>query len=341
MARAYAIARPGQVVELAAGVYSTPQPDITADPSKRDGRDVVFRPAAHARVTIEHEIVVYAHGIEFESMRFADGWTEDGSHLTFRNIDAAGIYIHGTDIRVIGGQVHPNGLVAGEWDPLIASGRRKVPPRNIVIDGVWFHGWLRPEGSDFHVECLQAGAGVNVVIRRSRFSNCATHDLFIRAWGEINNADNTLRQWVIENNFFGKTRDGYYSIQLLNDLDPSDASDVFVIRNNSWTEEIHVAVTEGTSVTISSNVGEQNQWGCDGGSAGVLWMHNVFTRARCSSTDLRADSGFVDPSRLNLRLKPHAAAINRGDRALYPAVDIFGNPRPRGVAPDAGAVETR
>lgn len=338
-ARAYRLARPGAVVELAAGTYGASDQHIPADTARQLGPQVVFRPARGAAVTVTAELQIDASWIRFERMRFAGGWTANGDHLTFRSISAADMFLHGSDIRVLGGEVYPGTGYTGEDDPLIASRPGGSAPTNVLIDGVWFHGWLRAPGSGSHTECLQAGAGVDVVIRRSRFSDCATHDIFIRSWGTLNGSDNTLRNWVLENNFFGQTADGYYSLQLSNDLDETGRSTGFVLRNNSWAQSIHIDVRDGTKVQLIGNVGEQYQWSCNSSHGDVVWSHNVFTAARCSATDRRAPSAFVDPARLDLRLKKGAAALNRGDPSDFPSVDIFGHRRPRGKKPDAGAVE--
>jgi hypothetical protein len=339
---AYRVARAGDIVELAAGTYDAADQSIPYDSSKKVGNPVIFRPAPGASVTITAEVKVAAARIFFKNMRFAGGWYATGDRLTFKNINAAGMdIISGTNIRVLGGQVYPGTQFQGEQDndPLIASRTNGPPPTNILIDGVWFHGWLRPPGSDYHTECFQAGSGVNVVVRRSRFSDCATHDLFIQSWGTLNGADNRLDNWVLENNFLGKTHDGYYSLQLLNGNDQSGKAASFLIRNNSWAEDVHIDVRDETTVNLIANVGVQSQNQCGFSKGRIEWSYNVFTAARCGKTDRRAPARFVDVQTLDLRLEPGAAAKNHGDPLSYPPIDIFGNKRPRGVKPDAGAVE--
>ena len=53
----------------------------------------------------------------------------------------------------------------------------------------------------------------------------------------------------------------------------------------------------------------------------------------------RAD-GFRDPASADVRLRPGAAAIDHGDPKSFPATDVDGHRRPRGRAPDAGAVKS-
>ena len=342
--RAYRVAQAGDVVELAAGTYDASNESISFDSSKNPGARVIFRPAPGASVTITALVKVAAARIVFRDMRFADGWFATGDRLTFRNINSAAMYIvSGTNIKVLGGQVYPGPVFQGadDADPLLGSATNGSPPRNILIDGVWFHGWLRPPGTDYHTECFQAGSGINVVIRRSRFSDCATHDLFIQSWGTLNGADNTLDNWVLENNFLGDTRDGYYSVQLLNRNDDSGKPVRFLFRNNSWAQDIHINVGKTTTVDVVANVGAESQWQCRSPEGNVRWSYNVFTAARCSKTDRRAPIRFLNVKSLDLRLPRTSAAIDHGDPNAFPAVDIFGATRPLGAKPDAGAVENR
>jgi len=57
------------------------------------------------------------------------------------------------------------------------------------------------------------------------------------------------------------------------------------------------------------------------------------------ASDKNAPAGFVSPGALDLHLLAGSGAIGAGDPANYPALDIDGQARPMGVAPDAGADE--
>ena len=69
------------------------------------------------------------------------------------------------------------------------------------------------------------------------------------------------------------------------------------------------------------------------------FSHNVWRGARCSRSDRAASSQFVDPARLDLRLRASSAARRAGDPRDRPRTDHTGRPRPRSVAPDAGAFQ--
>jgi len=76
---------------------------------------------------------------------------------------------------------------------------------------------------------------------------------------------------------------------------------------------------------------------------GVTYSNNVWTNAsgaKCNASDKSvASPGFVNPGAHDLHLTASSPAINAGNPAGYPAVDIDGQARPLGGAPDAGSDE--
>jgi len=96
-----------------------------------------------------------------------------------------------------------------------------------------------------------------------------------------------------------------------------------------------------------------NYDGCPG-TTGSKAEYNVWSDSNDSNcglgaTNVRASAGtlnsmFVSTSAAagsDLHLKTGALAIDKGDRASYPAVDFDGQSRPAGAGPDAGADELR
>lgn len=337
--RAYRTARPGQIVQVAGGTY--PGQTVGFDSRKTSSRDVSFRPAPGARVIVSGEVFVYGRHVRFRGMRFQDGWQTKASarDVSFYFIRARHLFISsGSSIRVIGGQIYPGPNFSQDYDPIIstASGS-STPPRNIYISGVRFHGWTRPAGSGYHTECLQIGAAVNLTIRNSRFWNCATHNIFIRSWGQINGGYHPLKNIRIENNFLGRTTDGFYAIQFVDDLATTSTS--FLVRNNSSLQPFHDNVRNGW-VRFSGNIlSRMTSWEC-GQSFRSRWHDNVYeSGVRCGSTDNVGPARYVSRARLDLRLRLGSAAINRGDPTNYPRFDIQGQRRPKGPRPDAGADE--
>src|SRR5439155_24265926 len=80
---------------------------------------------------------------------------------------------------------------------------------------------------------------------------------------------------------------------------------------------------------------------CQGVAPGLTWSHNVWLSGPCGSTDLKVtDLGLVDAANFDYHLLPTSPGINAGDPNDFPAADIFGQSRPLGSAPDAGAVES-
>jgi hypothetical protein len=336
-ARAYVVAKPGSIVNVAGGRYANQE--IPARPSRK-GRKVILRPAGRARVTVTGEFFVRGSYVELRNMNLRDlEIPREAHHVTFRNIRNRGFWMQGpSNISFIGGEVtcgvcpyHPQ-LQAGAGD-----GR---PPRKILFDGVNFHDW-HAAGSE-HTECLQIGAGNGITIRNSVFKNCgtanggrgATANLHISWFGR----GPVTRNIVIENNFFYRSGNAYA-------IQAGDYAGL-ELRYNSIVGPILVGGGwgDGTPVRFVGNImgfGDcQAPRTGSGPVAPFVYSHNVLQGGKCDGTDRDAPSGFIDPNR-NLRLRRGAAAINRGNPKSYPRRDIDGQKRPRGGRPDAGADEAR
>jgi hypothetical protein len=325
--KAYHSAVAGQVVELAAGAYG--EQTINVDASKTSDVDVVIRPSKGAAATIGSMHVYGKHlalqDVKIDSVDFYD--TADD--VIFRNIDMKGFWIwSATNISIVGGAVGP--LL--DLVPYVAYGKSQVPPRNILIDGVLFHDILRSSES-VHAECLMVSGGDGVTIRNSRFTRCAVMDLFFTSWtgpGEPKNV-------VLENNFFdAPVSGGFYAIAFKGG--DGRKYENFLIRNNSLNGSISLEDTPYINSRIVANVGQLGRHQCHGQ---IAYSYNVWTDARCGSTDRKAPSGFVDPTKFNLHLAPGSRAINAGDPKSFPLRDIDGQRRPIGKRADSGADEAR
>ena len=320
--RAYAMARPGQIVEVAAGSYPDQDVDLI---SGRSGAPVVFTAARGATVALS-DLDVRGTSVEFRNLTIR-AWEahETANRVTFRNVNGHGFWITGaSNVSVIGGSAGPGVDIHPQIQASYGTNR---VPTNILIDGVLFHDWSR-SGPDAHTECLQIGGGNGITIRRSRFRDCAVMDLHVSHWGDSPLTRNVL----IENNFFGDPLDGGpFAIQ-------ATAFQNVVIRNNSSLSGFVIFDRLGPgTVTLSANVAPAQPWECNDA---VVYRFNVWTNTTCDPTDRRASSAFRDPTRLDLRLKPGAAAIDRGNPKSFPLTDIDRQRRPQGRAPDAGADET-
>jgi hypothetical protein len=326
--RAYHVARPGQVVEVAPGKY--PDQNVSSDPAKTSSTKVIFRPSLGAVVSTGAVNVDGARHVEFRGMVLNGANANEGSQdVTFRNITSTSLYItSAADIRVIGGSYGPD---IDSDNGQIRAGCPTCPPsRNVLIDGALFHDAVLSPGSDAHVECLQVGDVDGLVIRSSRFVNCETHNVFISPWWS-----GTVRNVLLTNNFGGKVRTGYYGFRI---AAGNETCDNISFRYNSATATFLIQCGKIVNgVSFIANVGPYVQWAC---YAGIVFLYNVWDAARCGPKDREAPSGFVDPEGFNLHLRRGSAAINRGDPADYPRRDIDGQRRPVGLRPDAGADES-
>ena len=309
-----------------------PGQTISTDLGKTSEDDVVFRPAKGARVELTAILVVLASHIELRRMHGTALKSQGGDDQTFRNIDVNGLFIQGSSrVSVIGGDVGP----LENHDSQVTSFAGRAPSQ-ILFDRVYFHDARKTDPSA-HTECLQFGAGVDVVIRRSRFQRCSDHDVFVRSWGELNGSQHPLRNWTIENNFFDKTVRGHYSLRLaFKDGWPCEN---FLIRNNSALQNMY-SNCEAKGVRFLANIQPtKSGFSCTVGG-GSVWDWNVYAAGvPCGPHDVVAAPGFRAASSLDLHLVRGAAAVGHGAPGSVPETDIDGERRPQSGRPDAGADE--
>jgi len=265
--RAYAVAAPGSVVEVAAGAYG--DEDLLFDPSKTSAADVVFRPPPGATVTL-HDLNIgrdrYIGGashvtvtdmtltgdVSIPGCGVVDGTpcppesASPGNDLTFRNLRVKGPYAFYcascTNVSLIGGTWGPDtygcrpgfGSAHPEIQP--APGQRR--PRGILIDGVTWQNFARCDDGD-HTECLQVEPADDITIRNSVFKMCDTigvnfaNDLANDPVNERSPAGfSAPNNVLIENNVFDQSRDWtggatFYALNIRECLN-------CVVRYNSW-----------------------------------------------------------------------------------------------------------
>jgi hypothetical protein len=339
--RAYRVAKRGQVVEVAGGVY--PAQRITPDPAKASGMGMVtFVPAAGASVSVGKTVVrAGAAHVAFERMTFREGWEvgpADGGtpaeDVAFRRTKGPVFYIlNARNVRVVGGEYGPSVDAKPQikvWNP-----SNSYAPTNILVDGVHLHDFTR-SGSDVHTECLQIYAGQGVTIRRNRFRNCdGTGSLHLGA--PLGSAP--ITNVLVENNMF-EAGDGvdepYYDVQA------SLCIHGLVFRYNTMVKGgvfFNCDRGNGPAAIVGNYSLQQSQNVCR--KANVRYSHNVWVgrgAARCAGSDRTAGAlKVVGPN--DLRLMPGAAPIGWGDPKEYPRTDAKGAKRPSGARPDAGADE--
>jgi hypothetical protein len=215
--------RAGDVIQVAAGAYGDQQ--ILHSPGAGRGR-VVLRPARRgARVQVGNLVVLGRH-VEVRDMRVGSAKAAAGAHdVTFRGLRMHGLFItSASKVRVIGGDVGPGVNANPE---IKAQPGSRVPPRDVLIDGVRFHDWTRTDPSA-HVECLHVMTVDGLVVRRSRFANCESFDILFTRYGQAG----PPRHVRIEGNRLSCCRSGYYSL-LIAGPDGTHWDDFLIARNRA------------------------------------------------------------------------------------------------------------
>jgi Bacterial TSP3 repeat len=321
MARGYAVAAAGQVVQLAAGTY--PRQDVPAGT-----KAVTFRGGPGVSVR--------------QLMSNASNATYDGIE-----VDAGGLHTTGAALEIHGsGTTFKNAAVGNVVDEkgLLVVGA------NHTVDNVVFHdAILRTNG--VHMECVYAIGVPGFTIRNSTFRDCAVMDLFFTYGSWWTPQPPSYGNVTIENNVFShpemESNGGwhYYSLYI-NPVGPAGAADPldgWVVRHNTFERTASIVPQQGTNGTRW--VGNLGDWDC---RAGISYTYNV--GKKCSATDKQvspasssqtatAPLGWVNPGTLDFHLTASSPALNAGDPADHPATDRDGVPRDS--TPDAGAYEYR
>jgi hypothetical protein len=196
--RAYAVASPGEIVEVAAGQYPA---QVFRAVGGKTGPNIIFRPAPGARPQVSslsfggsersqgpQHITVRRMTTAYKTSEPGAGnqdgiWVGPGSaHITLQEMDAGSIDSWFADhLTVTGGDFGPCHAI---WAANNVCGNSKQDAStNVLIDGATFHDYRFDEscftgGADCHWECMYINAGVNVTVRNSKFRNCAIFDIF-------------------------------------------------------------------------------------------------------------------------------------------------------------------
>ena len=341
--RAYHVARPGQVVAVAAGDY--PDQTVTADPTK-SAPAVVFKPLGAEAVRVK-DLTVEASYVEFQDFTMSGIWyvgvnsnnlpqAGQPHDVVMRDLKAARFYITGASrVSVLGGSLGPSVDRSSE---IKGCYQCTYAPQAITIDGVTFHDFTRATPG-LHMQCLQVYPAQGLAVRNSRFLNCAIMDMFLSNYGQ----GGDLRDITIENNLFDvpgshapAVSKGYYPLSFSGNK--RSITNVRIAYNSMLSGSIPGFDSSANykNIVVEANVGGLNQWFC---SKGVTYAYNVWTNAKCGATDTTAPSGFVDPAHFDYDLGHDAAAIMHGNPLRHPATDIEGRLRPLRSPPDAGAYQ--
>jgi hypothetical protein len=348
--RAYRVAQPGEVVDVAGGDY--PTQTIEYDPSKTSADDVYFRPAAGASVNVAGDIDVEASHVTFMAMRAHDTDTlydgpADVRDVTFWAMDGRNFTIDsGIGVSVIGGDYGPASSCGGSYgggNNGIRMNRPGTVPSDILIWGVDIHDVQSYDLNACHIECLIVGAGQDITVRSSRFWNCSIFDIFLQPFnGQISDV-------TLENNWFAAPTDPNGKVNSGRAVEFSGGGpwQNLLIRHNSVNTAINLNDGAPNPQYVNSrmigNIAVRSNPPC---FSGVTYRDNLWQQGTCDPTSDRSLGGGA---------LPFVRASDRGDLDYHltggPAVDLVpasvsnladdidGESRPHGTALDAGADE--
>jgi hypothetical protein len=331
--RAYHVAHPGDVVEVAAGSYAD---QTINDDASKDGQvaPVWIRGAAGATPVIT-DLLSYASNVHYQGFKVVGGQPDvrGGHDVTVEDMQATNFYITGPvrGVTFRGGDYGPYVSTGGgaQIKTATAGGDDPDPaaqPQDILIDGVSMHDYTVPSGSSAHLDCLHVFYHARLTVRNSRFENCKHYGILLGSNGTGQSEGD-----VIENNFFGGAEVAGFGLR----GGPGEDFDNVVVRYNSGG-----IITPQTTNGLHNVVWLANAANDIGTCRdGLEYRLNVVTTGGCGPTDRKADPAFVAPAQGNFHLKPGSPAIDRGDPSAYPADDIDRHGRFAGAAPDVGAHE--
>ena len=346
--RAYEVASPGEIVDVAGGTYPTQQ--IKYDSDKTSATDVYFRPVAGAAVNVAGDIDVYGSHVTVMAMKaLATDIPYDGpanvSDVTFWGMEGRNFTIDsGTQINIIGGSYGPATSCGGSFpggNNGIRMNRPGVMPSDILIWGVDIHDVQSYDLVECHIECLIVGAGQNITVRASRFWNCSIFDIFLQPFnGPISGV-------TLENNWFAAPTDPNGKVNSGRAVEFSGGGPWrdLLIRHNSVNTAINLndgaAGPTYENTRVVGNIAERAT-ACYNG---VTYRDNAWF-----------GGGVCDPSDISLgNAPPFVRRSDHGDLDYHltggPAVDLVpasvsdladdidGQARPDGAARDAGSDE--
>ncbi|HEX5593980.1 MAG TPA: hypothetical protein VFX35_11605 [Solirubrobacterales bacterium] len=345
--RAYEVAQPGEVVDVAGGTY--PEQRIENDADKTSTEDVYFRPAAGSFVDVDGNIEAYGSHVTFMAMRARDtnipyDGPADVSDVTFWGMDGRNFTIDsGRQVSVIGGDYGPASDCGGSYGGSnngIRMNRPGVMPTDILIWGVDIHDIQSYDLDACHIECLIVGAVKNLTVRGSAFWNCSIFDIFLQPF------NGTISGVTLENNWFATPTDpnGHPNSGRAVEFSGGGPWRDVLIRHNSVNTAINL--NDGApdpqyeNVSVVGNVAERAV-AC---YKGVSYRYNVwFGGGVCDQTDVAVSAppfaNASDHADLDYHLTGGPAVDLVPNSASNLADDFDNEARPKGSARDAGSDE--
>jgi len=340
---AYRLAKPGETVIVSDGRY--PYQQLQDDPSKRTTKDVTFRPAQGATVSIDsidfgqdQTGIRGAKHVTIANMSvgYLRSWSS-AEDLTWRNITGKHFDVIGTkDVTIHGGTFGP--CTVPQDDPICVP--RIAGAAGVVMEGTTIRGMVSTDLAKYHVDGLFLMGSKDVQIRDTKFiGNMVTHiriqNIAANAW---NNADIT-----IQNSWFDAPLDRDGVKTRADAIDVDNAVPNLLIQNNSFSElagPFFFSDNSGTNTRVIGNL--YRNFGC---SPGVTYRYNLIIpfsaqtgTSPCGTTD-RVVSTFryADLRGFDYHLLQGSAALRVVRAGNCAAFDIDGQKRFPGRKCDAGA----
>jgi hypothetical protein len=281
------------------------------------------------------------------------------NQVVWENFDAANFYLNGVkNFTVKGGDWGPckssnNDGADGCSNSKVDGNSAPYGNENVVIDGGYFHDYRIVLGSGAHFECMFLNGGKNVVVRNSRFENCAFYDIFV-----ARRSGDPFDGLTIENNLFdtpwneatagpGQVRQG--AVAFSHGGDTSEPWKNVLLRFNSFHASTGVSWNEdGASYSTSNNrsIGNIMQnYSCD--AARWSYSYNVVNGSTCGSTDRNIGGTFPYANTSHLDRGGDWHLTGGAPQDIVPLslasselmFDMDRDARPSGAGRDAGADE--
>jgi hypothetical protein len=296
--RAYHVARPGQVVEIAAGRY--PEQTLTPDGDKdgsgcvsraRAAACVVFTPAPGATASVAGVTFGRSYGRpgprgivllggSGRTLKVGTSVFNQAVEVGLRGVQQRLLYITGgRDLAIIGGSVGGTSLPDGTHPEIqrVYGSDPLIVPQRLTIAGVRFHD-INTTSPTAHVDCLQIENGRGIVLRGNRFERCGSVGLRMSYGADGNEAP--PEHVLIEDNVFGKcartpVSECYYSAQL-------GVGRHVTVRHNSSPQAFQPAGGPEFTTHVRYERNLAPGVTCE---PGVTYVGNVWTQERCGTSD--------------------------------------------------------
>jgi len=260
------------------------------------------------------------------------GWSEGiivEANVTSRSVAEHGIYIsNSADNAIVRNNI--------SWGNR-CSGIQFNADGSLPGDGV--HSKNLIEGNLVYDNGVGGGAAINldavqdsIIQNNLLYNNHATGIVLYVGYGAEPSTGNLVR-----NNTVVNAVDSRYALLMWNGSSGNTIVNNILISTNPNRGSISV---ESNSLPAYSNNNILNGKFDLNGSSGTFADWQQLTGGQDGQSFLAIPGDlFVDPAQGNFHLKPNSPAIDAGDVALSPALDLYQHARPQGAGVDIGAIE--